>query len=142
MITLNKLQNPEQIRNLLRVDALYKDLLEGFDINHSLLDLGSTAWFEVEDNNEPIGIFFLKEMTSNTVIMNAGLFNKFRNKRSSEILKEAIQIIKKIKPYNFISTVKSSNLASQKATERAGFKQIAIIPDGFDSGDLIMYGEI
>jgi RimJ/RimL family protein N-acetyltransferase len=142
MITLIKLQYPEQVRNLLRVDMLYKDLLEGFDIDRHTIDMGTVAWFEVEENEEPVGIFFLKELTSNTVIVNAGLFRKFRNKRSSEMLKEAIQIIKKVKSYRFISTVNKNNIASQKATERAGFKQIATIPGGFDSGDLIMYGEI
>lgn len=141
-VTLSKIDSIEKIKQYLFKDRLYKHILgETIDIGTWNPNLSNAMFFKVMKDSEIIGIFILKEFTSNCVSFHGGLYKYFRGRYTVEVLQEILEDLRKTLNCTFITTICSTNIGAQKIVTNAGFKLKTIIKNGSTNGDILLFGE-
>ncbi len=139
MISLNPLYDQWEIKKALTRDNIYLQCTSITDLYSHPVDLIGTLWFEVKSNNIVIGFVFIKSFTGSYIAFHGGLYKEFRGKKTSQILKEILNIITSW-GLNLIIPIKKSNKQAIHLIHQLKYKQIASIPD-LDKEQIVLFVE-
>lgn len=141
MLELYKLEDSFEVKTLLNRDELYKGVLGLDSIEEWNPEFNLTAWFEVKQDNQGIGLIILRDFSYNTITFHGGLFKKYRSPNSHLLLKNCLDFFRQQKPYKFITTVNAANKAAIRLAKKAGFRIGSIIPNGCEDNNLLIFVE-
>lgn len=121
MIQLIKTTDKEELKELLKIDDIYKGIYPQLLTNFSP-NWDTCSWFKVIEGENIIGIFAIQDFVTNCLIFHGGLYKKYRGSNTPRILKQCLSIVKQQVPtVAFITTVLEHNKAALKLLNLSGF---------------------
>lgn len=143
MITLFPISVKEQISIFLQRDDLYKTLCNDEHLNKSAIDTTMHTWFSIIQNKEEvIGLLVLTPSIGNTMYFHFGLFKKYQNKNTNQIVQECIDQIKdKLPGTVLLFPIAEKNIAAIKASKKFGLQLKTTIINGYTNDNMLIYAE-
>lgn len=137
---LIQLFEPHLIREALREDDLYKSILHIDSIDTWIPDTCICKWFVGFKDNEFLGVLLIDQKTDYLYGFHGGVYKPYRG-QGTEIVKEALEIVREQYHCKFMTTIPSNNTPAQGLVLRLGLTEIGRIKDGYKPFDMIIYSE-
>lgn len=115
-------------------------MLDGQALDKYIPDLLSCHWFNVILEGINIGLLMIKQFSTNCLAVHGCIYNNHRG-QTDIYLQQAMHILRKDKSWVYVSFTHKDNIPAQKMLEKAGFILKTIIPNGYLTGDLLLYSE-
>ena len=141
MIELHKLNDKDCIKANIAKDDLYINLLGVDSLEGFTPDLLTTNYLLITNNLVPLGIFILRDFTSNCLSFHVGIYKKHRGD-TKKLVKICLDKIRNDLHCVFIATIPEHNTIASHIIKQLGFILISRIKNGSRSGDdILLYGE-
>lgn len=140
-ISLQLVKNTDEIKVLLEIDDVGKDMELYDDVKSFVPNVYSNSWFKIKDSGMTVGVFVLQEVTNQCAAFHGGLFKEYRHQHTVKILLGCLDFIHKLIPYKLVTFVNSTNVAMVKVFHKANLVHKTTIKNGYKTGDMLVFGE-
>lgn len=140
MMQLFQLFDPFLIKEALRRDELYLDVAQITSLDNWSPDTCICRWYLGIRDNTVVGLLLINVKTNSLYEFHGGVYKEYRGE-GTEIVKDALDIIRNQDHCKFMTTIPSNNKPAQGLVLKLGLKEIGRITNGYKPLDMVIYAE-